>query len=72
MDMVKQVYDRRRSLWMERGWSRVQNHDLDAGIVDELRWPVPGSESVEALGKLEKDGAASPEGTEERNLTTFH
>jgi hypothetical protein len=71
-DMVKQVCDRLGSLWVERGWSRVQNRDLYAGIVHEFQWHVLRSEYIEALRRMEKDGIVSLEGTEDRNFTTFH
>jgi three-Cys-motif partner protein len=71
-DMVKQVSDRLGSLWVERGWSRVQNRELYAGIVDEFQWHILRSEYIEALRKLEKDGVVSVEGTEDSNFTTFH
>ena len=54
--MVKAIYDRIGSLWLERGWNRVQNRDLFAGIVDEFQWKVLRSEYIEALRKLKSEG----------------
>lgn len=71
-EMVKAIRDRVESLWLERGWSRVQNRDLYAGIVDEFQWKVLRSEYIEALRKLEIDGIISMEGTEDNSFTTFH
>ena len=71
-EMVKAISDRLGSLWVERGWSRIQNRDLFAGIVDEFGWSVLRSEYVEALRNLEEDGFITLEGTEDNNFTTFH
>jgi three-Cys-motif partner protein len=70
-EMVSTVYDRIRSLWMERGWSKVQNRELYAGIVDEFGWKTLRSEYVEALRKLEKEGQVSMEGSEDNDFTVF-
>jgi three-Cys-motif partner protein len=71
-EMVKAIYDRMGPLWVERGWSRVQNRDLFAAIVDEFGWKALRSEYVEALRKLETDGFISLEGAEDNNFTTIH
>jgi len=71
-EMVSTVYERIRSLWVERGWSRIQNRDLYAGIVDEFGWTVLRSEYLEALRKLATKGFISMEGTEDKHFTVFH
>jgi three-Cys-motif partner protein len=71
-EMVGEVYNRLGSLWLERGWNRVQNRDLYAAIVDNYQWRVLRSEYIEALRKLQKEGHISVEGTEDNQFTTFH
>ena len=70
--MVNAVRDRLGSLWIERGWSRVQNRDLFAAIVDEFGWRVLRSEYLEALRELEQTGLVSMEGADDNQFTTFH
>jgi len=71
-EMVQAIYDRVGSLWVERGWSRVQNRDLFAGIVDEFGWRALRSEYVEELRRREAGGLISMEGAEDNDFTTFH
>jgi three-Cys-motif partner protein len=71
-EMVNAIRDRIESLWIERSWSRVQNRELYAGIVDEFQWRVLRSEYVEALRVFEKDGFISREGSDDNEYTTFH
>ncbi len=71
-EMVNTIRDSVGTLWIERGWSRVQNRDLFAGIVDEFQWKVLRREYIQALRNLEAEGFISMEGADDNNFTTFH